>query len=285
MTPDGQLAGIDHEKAEPLELNIEQLRASQVAQRMRARLTNARASKLATAFDLTHEHVASAWSVLKAKLTHADGTLDPNALQQIAQLYGDRAKRVLQTLNLRVHVMEAVLAEHFKARYKVRPMEYKLWEHDHSSNVKYFSPAELQQRRLVLKDGKLYDVAGRPIDTMVRDAAGRPKVATNADGKPLEKNGQSVYEHRTLLYVMDASGEFYVTLDEAGLKHSSLLRGAAGAAAGVMQVVDGKLSLINNLSGHYLPEKSYLEQATTQLRQQGIAVAPEMVEAGGGVAW
>jgi|SRR5437870_5164066 len=78
---------------------------------------------------------------------------------------------------------------------------------------------------------------------------------------------------------------FYVTLDEAGLKHSSLLRGAAVAAAGVMQVVDGKLSLINNLSGHYLPEKSYLEQATTQLRQQGIAVAPEMVEAGGGVAW
>ena len=162
-------------------------------------------------------------------------------------------------MNLRVHVLEAVLAEHFKARYKVRPMDYKAWESDHSRNVKYFSPGELQQKRLVIKDGKLYDVAGRPIDTVVRDAAGRPKVATNTEGRPPEKNGQPVYEHRALLYVMDASGEFYITLNEPGLKHSSFLRGAAVAAAGVLQVVDGKLSLINNYRGHYLPEKSYLD--------------------------
>ena len=43
-----------------------------------------------------------------------------------------------------------------------------------------------------------------------------------------------------------------------------------------MHVVDGKLVLINNHSGHYMPEDSYLKQATTQLHQQGIT--PEKVE-------
>ena len=285
LTPDGQLAGIDHVEAQALEPDIRELRASQVAQRMLRRLDNERASKLAKAFGLTHEQMASAWRLLKAKLTHADGTLDQNALRQIAQLYGDRAELVLQTLNLRVHVMEAVLAGYFQARYKVRPMVYKAWESDHKNQVKYFSPEELQQKRLVLKDGKLYDAAGRALDTVVRDAAGRPKVATDKAGKPLEKNGQPVYEHQTLLYVMDTSGAFYITLDAAKLKHSSFLRGAAVASAGIMQVVDGTLVLIDNSSGHYLPEKSFLEQATTQLRQQGIPVAPEMVEARGGEAW
>ena len=31
-----------------------------------------------------------------------------------------------------------------------------------------------------------------------------PKVATDAQGRPLEQNGQPVYEHRALLYVAGA---------------------------------------------------------------------------------
>lgn len=279
LTPDGQVTGIDHTSAIPRETDIGTLRGQDCAQRMIKRLQrNKRVLALPTALGITHQEIVAAWRAVKEKLTYSDGTLDPEVLRSIATVYGDQAEGVLKTWNRRILVMDHVLGKLFGAEYELRPMERQGWETDHKNHIRYFTADELRARRVEIRDGKLYDAAGKLIDTVVRDADGKPKIPVDAQGNPMMKNGQPVYEHRALLYVMDGSGQFYVTLEETGIKHSSFFHGEGVAAAGHIELVDGALVRIDNGSGHYLPEQKYLDQAATQLKKRGVTVEPSMVD-------
>jgi hypothetical protein len=279
LTPDGQVTGIDHTSAYHRETDIGTLLGRDCAQRMILRLQrNKHVLALPKALGITHQEIVAAWRAVKEKLTYSDGTLDPEVLRSIAKVYGDQAEGVLKTWNRRILVMDHVLAKLFGAEYELRPMELQGWDTDHKNHNRYFTPDELQARRVEIRDGKLYDAAGKLIDSVVRDADGKPKIPVDAQGNPMMKNGQPVYEHRALLYVMDGSGQFYVTLEETGIKHSSFFHGEGVAAAGHIELVDGVLVRIDNGSGHYLPEQKYLDQAATQLKKSGVAVEASMVD-------
>ena len=121
-----------------------------------------------------------------------------------------------------------------------------------SRGVVQLSPTELEQHRVFVRDGKLYDVNGKPVDT---------SGATNHwTGK-----GQGIF-------VMDKYGNLYLSnVQEVGrFHHSSFLDGQPVAAAGEMQVHDGRLVGITDQSGHYKPDPGLLQQAMGQMKRQGV---------------
>ncbi|MGB0454132.1 MAG: hypothetical protein ACPGJV_10505 [Bacteriovoracaceae bacterium] len=88
---------------------------------------------------------------------------------------------------------------------------------------------------------------------------------TRASGKPFQCDN--------CIYVMDTNGELYVFKDGGkfnGMAHSSFLSGDPVAGAGHMTIDEnGFLKMINNNSGHYKPEKIYLDQVESELKKRG----------------
>ncbi len=72
------------------------------------------------------------------------------------------------------------------------------------------------------------------------------------------------------IYVMDAVGNFFAATRKEVLHHSAFLAAGPVAAAGVMQVSDGKILMLSNESGHYQPSGEFLRQAMVELDKQGI---------------
>lgn len=76
------------------------------------------------------------------------------------------------------------------------------------------------------------------------------------------------------IFVMSGNGTLYASTRHGpgGFKHSSFLAGNPVAAAGEMVVNKGKLTFINNESGHYTPSGTLVTQALTELRARGLDV-------------
>ena len=116
-------------------------------------------------------------------------------------------------------------------------------------NIKYgFTEQELEDRRLIVKDGKLYT-----------------------------PNGQQLLPGKKYIYVMDASGNIYVDLDmyrgyqgRQHIKHSSFFSGNPVAAAGTMKIINNKLvfATLDNESGHYKPPHEAIEQALMEFEKE-----------------
>ncbi|MEQ9309851.1 MAG: hypothetical protein RLN90_10380 [Balneolaceae bacterium] len=122
--------------------------------------------------------------------------------------------------------------------------------------VKYLKPEELKQYRLHVQSGKLIKA-----DMSVFDSS----VAKEDD--PV-KRGKAIY-------VMDKEGRIYASnypvIGE--FHHSSFLAGEPVAAAGEIEVKNGKILYINNESGHYKPEKYLIDQFVDELQRQGYPEA------------
>ena len=71
------------------------------------------------------------------------------------------------------------------------------------------------------------------------------------------------------MFVMDAHGDFYASnfQEVRVFHHSSLVAGGEVAAAGELEVINGKLEFINDRSGHYRGTPEFTEQALDRLRQ------------------
>lgn len=119
--------------------------------------------------------------------------------------------------------------------------------------VQYLDPGSLEATRLVVHEGRLYDVRGRPYST---------------DG------GTSHWapDDERAIFVMDRYGNLYAsTHHEVGVfHHSSFLRGRQVAGAGDLRVRDGVLELISRHSGHYRPDAGDLDRVIDVLRRAGI---------------
>lgn len=120
------------------------------------------------------------------------------------------------------------------------------------TGVRYLDEKELASRRLVIHDGKLYDVYGRPFDTT--------RAHAHFSGK-----GRAIF-------VMDRYGNLYANSKHVvgEFHHSSFLRGGEVAAAGDVEVKDGVLKAISRHSGHYRPGPEALRQAIDRLRSAGV---------------
>jgi len=122
--------------------------------------------------------------------------------------------------------------------------------------VKYLSESERAAYKLNIRDGKIYDSSGRLFDTS--DAS----TAHSGGGRAI--------------FVMDENGAFYASkVQQVGeFHHSSLAAGGPVAAAGEMQVDNGLLSVLSDKSGHYMPGRTFTQQALDSLERNGVDTSP-----------
>jgi hypothetical protein len=75
---------------------------------------------------------------------------------------------------------------------------------------------------------------------------------------------------RSFSYVMDGDGHIYTAPDAEVHHHSAFLAGQPAAAAGIWRVTRGRLTYIDNISGHYMPPGDYGRQILAELQKGGI---------------
>jgi hypothetical protein len=79
---------------------------------------------------------------------------------------------------------------------------------------------------------------------------------------------------------MDENGNLFAsTYQRAGdFHHSSFFSGGDVAAAGELVVKDGKIEIVTDRSGHYLPSHFRTQQMLDQLANQGIDMRDVLVD-------
>lgn len=125
---------------------------------------------------------------------------------------------------------------------------------DQQLGVTYFDTAELARYELSVRGGLIYDALGAVFDSSAAVAMHGPA-------------GRA-------MFVMTAEGVLYGTNTQAlsRIHHSSFLAGRDVAAAGQVQVVGGKITAVDNISGHYLPPAWTLDQLKDLLASSGVDV-------------
>lgn len=119
-----------------------------------------------------------------------------------------------------------------KDEFSQSPHIPKEWIGKNFKNVKYLTPEERQDYKLTIKDGLLYQ-GEELFDTSKmhsKGSIGKAAFIITSEGEILAA------EHK--------GGEFH---------HSSFMSGERVAMAGMIEVKDGKIMEINNVSGHYKP--------------------------------
>lgn len=137
-----------------------------------------------------------------------------------------------------------------KYRYETDPNRHPF----PGQSVHYMDEAELEAHRVVVgRDGLLYRSDGTLLDT---------------------RAGSSVHEGGggRAIFVMDERGNLYAsTYQQVGeFHHSSFLGGKPVAGAGEIGVVDGRLEILTDHSGHYQPGRSFTDQVANNLRGAGV---------------
>lgn len=122
------------------------------------------------------------------------------------------------------------------------------------SQVRYLTEAERAPYALTLRDGRIWDAGGALFDT---------------------SNAETLFSNLgRAIFVTDADGVFYASKRQAigEFHHSSLVAGGPVAAAGELEVVNGRLTAISDKSGHYRPRRSHTAQAIDRLRKNNISL-------------
>ncbi|WP_216897597.1 ADP-ribosyltransferase [Nocardia alni] len=118
------------------------------------------------------------------------------------------------------------------------------------------SPEELESHRLFVgPDGRLYRASdGMPFDT--------------GDARSAYVSGSG-----RAMFVMDEFGNLYAGDQVFGERHhSSFLGGRTVTGAGEIEVRDGRLTVMSDRSGHYLPRPEINDFALDWLRRQGLVL-------------
>ncbi len=144
--------------------------------------------------------------------------------------------------------------------YEVKEMQEKYKKKDadegEDKDVVYFSAIEREKFKVYVKEGRLVNSKGEPLNI------------TNTKA----------------IYVMDAEGNIYIHPKAVmgKIHHSSLLAGSPMAAGGDIRIVNGLITQINNRSGHYHPTPEMMGQMLDELEVRGTNLekleAPEVYE-------
>ena len=90
----------------------------------------------------------------------------------------------------------------------------------------------------------------------------------------LEKFRPAISMHGSYIYVIDSAGRFYISYHNEIDKfhHSSLVAGDPVLCAGELRIdyISGKITYLNNASGHYKPGPENLNLAVKLLRDYGM---------------
>lgn len=106
-------------------------------------------------------------------------------------------------------------------------------------------------------------------------------VRINSSGKLIDANNQLLTTTSgrnfggAAMFVMDRNGDLFVSMHEEDGKfqHSSLVAGEHLAMAGEIRVERGRITYINNASGHYKPSKAQMNQFINRLRDAGAPLS------------
>lgn len=126
--------------------------------------------------------------------------------------------------------------------------------------VVYLNEAARERHRLTVHDGRLYDGTGRPFTSTPEGSA------HSADARSI--------------FVMDRHGNLYAANEHkrAEFHHSTFLAGDSVSGAGEIKVVDGRLELVSNQSGHYKPSEQMTANVFEQLSRDGVDVSDVVFE-------
>lgn len=159
-------------------------------------------------------------------------------------------------LNDRAYLFEQMRAiqtvdqqKHFKDRqYELCFADKMLKKFDKKTGVWYMSEEERKYYRLYPINGLLWTWEGKPLNTKDQGA----------------------------MFVMSSWGAIYGVMtigmtqrDEDMIKHSSFLAGMAVACAGWIESKGGRVTLIDNCSGHYAPNMTHVRQFITEMERFG----------------
>ncbi|WPY00514.1 hypothetical protein Trichorick_00392 [Candidatus Trichorickettsia mobilis] len=152
-------------------------------------------------------------------------------------------------------------------------------------NIAYFKqqfgmyPPPVQQR---FKNDKLVICTLGPIninseiDFPGNDHNKKETSATTIINYLLYKNDDitNLINQENLLWVMDKNGKLYTSTTENGMHHSYFLKtegyGKPVACGGHMSIKNGKVTMLNDGSGHYTPNSDQLLLAAHFLYKQGV---------------
>ncbi|MBZ4396258.1 hypothetical protein OWM54_26425 [Myxococcus sp. MISCRS1] len=96
------------------------------------------------------------------------------------------------------------------------------------------------------------------------------------DTSRMESHGKACFGG----YVLDLEQRLYVFnhLDkEDRIAHSTFVRGAPTRSAGEIRVLNGRLQMLTNHSGHYRPDKKSLHDTLVYFQSQGVVLAGALV--------
>ncbi|WCR58909.1 MAG: hypothetical protein PG978_000323 [Wolbachia endosymbiont of Ctenocephalides felis wCfeF] len=132
-----------------------------------------------------------------------------------------------------------------------------------NARVKYFTPEEQAEHTKIAYKGRLY------ADLIPETKGNKLK---GFKGRPYDTAGEiSKGEKDCVAYVITLDGKLvtrqHINVNEGELacRHSTLAGGKPVLCSGLMKVVDGKITYIDNNSGHYKPEPANLYKAVKKL--------------------
>ena len=179
-------------------------------------------------------------------------------------------------------VLTVVLALTQSPGLRAQPIfeETELW-------CPYSSIAMLAEYQGEEHEGGYYDTPVRYLDETTR----RPFRVFVSDGLLVDANGHVIDAERAAflsddeasphaIFAMDECGRIYLSFHHyvGEFHHSSFLAGAPVAGAGEMLIVDGRLLVLNNSSGHYRPPRSIAQQVIKHLLYQGVDMSMTKIE-------
>ena len=150
------------------------------------------------------------------------------------------------------------MAAALNPKYRTTPMLEAFAGEDVPGNavwgtrVLYLADSEREAYRLHIVNGLIYDSQGNLFDT--------------ADASSLHT------DRPRAIFVMDDDGNFYASKSHSAgeFHHSSLIAGRPVAAAGEMEVQEGRLVALSDRSGHYRPRRAFTGQAIDRLKKNGV---------------
>lgn len=131
-----------------------------------------------------------------------------------------------------------------KSKLKLIDMDKAFIAYDHANKVPYLSQKQSEDFKVHFKNGLIYNAFGE----LYHD------------------------DFKQSNFVVDKDGQFFLANEDEfeNLKHSSFLSGKAVAGAGEMIVKQGRLILLSNFSGHYLPNLEIARQVEKLLSASQI---------------
>jgi hypothetical protein len=126
----------------------------------------------------------------------------------------------------------------------------------------YFDEARRREAKLIFRNGLVYR-----LPLFVNEGPGL--VALNSS--PFHSDPAWPDNHGG--YVLSMGRDFYMTRHASDLFHSAYIAGGETQCAGTMEIEDGVVRALSNLSGHYKPHVEFLTNALLALRMHGIEIA------------